>query len=264
MIVPASFIPETCCIAPLIPHATYSFGCTVLPLWPTWRVFGSQSMSVRGREAPTTPPIVFANSSTMARFFFSLIPRPALTTMSAAEMSMSWTWGFSYRTNRAPSFDPSMETSTFVIAAGVGSGSDAFTDAPPEWGARSRPRATSWRVGGLSFPSRCSAITRTFPIASPAVEALLPEDLGEPLRLLGHRAGEHLRVALRLRRGQPPDAERVSAGEVLPRRDPEGCRPELPDRLPSRFHDRGEGRVPRRVDPELDREDRGQVELDDL
>ena len=89
MIVPASFIPETCCIAPLIPHAMYSFGRTVFPLWPTWRVFGSHSMSVSGRDAPTTPPMARANSSTSARFFFSLIPRPALTTMSAEAMSMS-------------------------------------------------------------------------------------------------------------------------------------------------------------------------------
>src|SRR5438876_840227 len=29
---PASFMPATCCIAPLIPQATYSFGWTVLPL----------------------------------------------------------------------------------------------------------------------------------------------------------------------------------------------------------------------------------------
>src|SRR2546426_6413375 len=36
----ASFMPATCCIAPLIPHATYSFGRTVLPLCPTCLVFG--------------------------------------------------------------------------------------------------------------------------------------------------------------------------------------------------------------------------------
>src|SRR5881392_296966 len=48
---PASFMPATCCIAPLMPQATYSLGRTVFPLCPTCRVFGSQSISVRGGGA---------------------------------------------------------------------------------------------------------------------------------------------------------------------------------------------------------------------
>src|SRR2546430_11534267 len=50
-----------------------------ISLCPTCLVFGSQSMSVSGRDAPTTPPRAFANSSMRGRFSFFWIPRPADT-----------------------------------------------------------------------------------------------------------------------------------------------------------------------------------------
>src|SRR6266704_2546720 len=67
-------------------------------------------MSVSGRDAPTTPPTTFANSSTRGRFSFFWIPRPAETMMSAAARSMSWTVGRSIRSNRVRTFVASTAT----------------------------------------------------------------------------------------------------------------------------------------------------------
>ena len=30
------FMPTMCCVAPEMPAAMYTFGLTVLPVWPTW------------------------------------------------------------------------------------------------------------------------------------------------------------------------------------------------------------------------------------
>ena len=32
----APFMPTRCWVAPEMPHATYTVGFTVLPVWPTW------------------------------------------------------------------------------------------------------------------------------------------------------------------------------------------------------------------------------------
>src|SRR3989454_6607832 len=152
---------------------------------------------------------------------------------------------------------------------------------PARWCARSLtpcPRTTSrtsWRstlrivaaamsssVEGATRPSRCSAITRTPATGSPPNEALLPEELRELLRLLGDRPGDHLRVALRDGRGEADDAERVRQRDGVPPGEAEGRRAELPDRLPRRLHDRGQGSVPGRVRAELDRDKRGSRERD--
>ncbi|KKK79585.1 hypothetical protein LCGC14_2832060, partial [marine sediment metagenome] len=42
MIVPASFIPTMCCMAPEIPMAMYTDGLTVFPVCPTWRKKGKE------------------------------------------------------------------------------------------------------------------------------------------------------------------------------------------------------------------------------
>src|SRR5437899_2601523 len=50
-------------------------------------------MSVRGLDAPTTPPIAFANSSMRTRFSFFWIPRPAETMMSAPDRVVPGVFG---------------------------------------------------------------------------------------------------------------------------------------------------------------------------
>ncbi len=43
IIVSEDCIPTKCCTAPLIPHAIYTLGHTVFPVWPTpWGVVGFQ------------------------------------------------------------------------------------------------------------------------------------------------------------------------------------------------------------------------------
>src|SRR3989304_1962169 len=79
-------------------------------------------MSVRGREAPTTPPSRFASSSTRARFSFFWIPRPADTTTSAEAMSMSLTSGRSIRRNLGRAFAPSIVMGTRATAPAPGGG----------------------------------------------------------------------------------------------------------------------------------------------
>ena len=49
-------MPTLCWIAPEIPQATYSFGETVLPVWPTWVEYGYQPASTTARVAATAPP----------------------------------------------------------------------------------------------------------------------------------------------------------------------------------------------------------------
>src|SRR5271154_4556820 len=39
------FMPTRCWVAPEIPHATYSVGLTVLPVWPTWCEYGTHPAS---------------------------------------------------------------------------------------------------------------------------------------------------------------------------------------------------------------------------
>ena len=53
----------------------YSFGATVLPVWPTCVEYGYQPASTTARVAPTAPPSAFASSSTSVKF--SGPPRPA-------------------------------------------------------------------------------------------------------------------------------------------------------------------------------------------
>src|SRR2546425_1263124 len=84
---------------------------------------------------------------------------------------------------------------------------------------------------------------------SPSDEPLFSEELGEFLRLIFHRAGHDLRVALRNRWGEPADAERIG------QRNRGGG--DLPDRLSRRSHDRRPGRGPRRVFPRPKRPGRG-------
>src|ERR1700681_4574468 len=51
-------IPTLCWIAPEMPAARYSFGVTVLPVWPIWPAYGNQPASTTARVAATAvlPP----------------------------------------------------------------------------------------------------------------------------------------------------------------------------------------------------------------
>jgi len=53
-------MPTLCWIAPEMPAARYSFGETVLPVWPICAAYGYQPASTTARVAPTAPPSAFA------------------------------------------------------------------------------------------------------------------------------------------------------------------------------------------------------------
>src|SRR5207245_11153769 len=87
--------------------------------------------------------------------------------------------------------------------------SNATRTTPADAAARARPSETISKVDGASRPSRCSATIRMSPdTGSPSDEPFLTEELREFLRLLFHRTGHDLRVARRLRRGEPGAAAR--------------------------------------------------------
>src|SRR6266566_4085779 len=130
-------------------------------------------MSVSGRDAPTTPPTAFANSSTRGRFSFFWIPRPADTMMSAAARSMSWTIGRSIRSNRVRILVAS--TATVVrVTVPPAAGPAAFTDPgrsvttsrspsrrrPTALVASGRSRAPA-TAGARSYPSAVWATSRS-------------------------------------------------------------------------------------------------------
>src|SRR5216683_2859791 len=76
--------PAMCCVAPEIPHAMYSSGAILVPVWPTWSEWGRQPALVTTREQPTAPPSRPASSSMMANPSFEPTPRPPLTTTFAS------------------------------------------------------------------------------------------------------------------------------------------------------------------------------------
>ena len=55
-------MPTLCWIAPEMPAARYSFGATVLPVWPIWPAYGNQPASTTARVAATAPPSAAASS----------------------------------------------------------------------------------------------------------------------------------------------------------------------------------------------------------
>ena len=61
-------MPTLCWTAPEMPSATYSFGETVLPVWPIWAAYGYQPASTTARVAPTAPPSARASSSASVKF----------------------------------------------------------------------------------------------------------------------------------------------------------------------------------------------------
>src|SRR5215203_1475982 len=85
-ITPAPCMPTLCWIAPEIPQATYSFGDTVFPVWPTWVAYGYQPASTTARVAATAPPSAFASSSARENASGEPRPRPPATITSASSI----------------------------------------------------------------------------------------------------------------------------------------------------------------------------------
>src|SRR5829696_4308949 len=73
-----------CCVAPLMPQATYRSGATLVPVWPTWSVCGRQPAMVTTREQPTAAFSTPASSSSMPKPSAEPTPRPPLTTTLAS------------------------------------------------------------------------------------------------------------------------------------------------------------------------------------
>src|SRR5256885_4153955 len=137
----------------------------------------------------------------------------------------------------------------------------ASRSSPPKAAARRLPVVMSSGVDGATRPSRCSAMRRTPPdTGSPAYETFVPQHLGQALRLLFHGSRDHLRMAFRGGRRETPDSEGIRERDRIPSVETEGRGSEFLDRLPRRLHDRGQGRIPRGVRAELDREQRRQRE----
>lgn len=65
-----------------MPAATYSWGETCLPVWPTWLECGYQPASTAAREAPTAAPSESASFSTTAKPSAAPTPRPPETTIA--------------------------------------------------------------------------------------------------------------------------------------------------------------------------------------
>ena len=79
MIVLEVCMPARCWMAPEMPTAMYSWGETVLPVWPTWNWCGYQPASVTARDAPTAAPRESASSSMILKPSADPVPRPDLT-----------------------------------------------------------------------------------------------------------------------------------------------------------------------------------------
>ncbi len=74
-----------------MPAARYSFGETVLPVWPIWAAYGYQPASTTARVAATAllPPNALASASASSKPSALPRPRPPATRMSAPSMSTS-------------------------------------------------------------------------------------------------------------------------------------------------------------------------------
>src|SRR5213596_764993 len=68
-----------------MPQAMYSFGATVLPVWPTCVEYGYQPASTTARVAATAPPSACASSSTNLKFSGPPRPRPPATITCASD-----------------------------------------------------------------------------------------------------------------------------------------------------------------------------------
>src|SRR6185436_12707212 len=82
-------MPTLCWIAPEIPAARYSFGATVLPVWPICAAYGYQPASTTARVAATAPPSASASDSQSSKPSAFPSPRPPATRTSASSMFTS-------------------------------------------------------------------------------------------------------------------------------------------------------------------------------
>src|SRR5207237_4152001 len=116
-ITPELCMPTLCWIAPEIPHAMYSFGETVFPVWPTWVEYGYQPASTTARVAPTAPPSALASSSTRVKFSGPPSPRPPATITSASSIDGPSLSSCAWSTIRAAMEKSSRVTSSSSISA---------------------------------------------------------------------------------------------------------------------------------------------------
>src|ERR1700689_916704 len=80
-------MPARCWMAPEMPTAMYSWGDTVLPVWPTWNACGYQPASTTARDAPTAAPSESASCSMIPNPSADPMPRPPETTIEASDSS---------------------------------------------------------------------------------------------------------------------------------------------------------------------------------
>src|SRR3954447_18065090 len=149
-------MPTLCWMAPEMPTARYSFGATVLPVWPICAAYGYQPASTTARVAATAPPSELARSSASEKFSALPSPRPPPTRMSASSMFTSaprcsprWmtlafvenseSWTSTSSTSASP--DPDSSISNALRRPMI-------TPTPPSYATSTT--AESWRIGRLA------------------------------------------------------------------------------------------------------------------
>src|SRR5271165_2527987 len=113
-------MPARCWMAPEMPTAMYSWGETVLPVWPTWNWWGYQPASVTARDAPTAAPRASASSSMILNPSADPVPRPPDTTICA-----------SVRSGRSPLSAAARSVTVAVFAAPDAANETATSSAAP-------------------------------------------------------------------------------------------------------------------------------------
>src|SRR6185437_12581094 len=190
-------MPTLCWIAPEMPAARYSFGATVLPVWPICAAYGYQPASTTARVAATAalPPKALARSSQSSKPSALPRPRPPATRMSAPSMSTS-----------APRCSPRVTIVAWVACSLSSKLTDSTGAAPAPLSliskALRRPitiptperyliseMAESPRIGRSAISSPPSARTAVTSIATPAPRrAARPAPISKPSRPPPNRA----------------------------------------------------------------------------
>src|ERR1035438_161704 len=217
MIVFEVCMPARCWIAPEMPTAMWSWGETVLPVWPTWNWCGYQPASVAARDAPTAAPTESASFSISVKFSAPPTPRPPETTMAASVSSGRSSRSCTTRSVMCAALAASLtSTATCSSSAGPGAGSaaaefgrtatmgvpvrtrDCTTIAPPKMDcSASRPVPSSPAArptASVITPARGGGGP---PAAPPAEDGLLREQARAILTgSQAHRVGDHARAGL--------------------------------------------------------------------
>src|SRR6478735_7229729 len=247
-----------CCVAPLIPHATYRSAEIFVPVCPTWSVCGRQPALVTTREHPTAPPSSPASSSMIANPSAEPTPRPPPTTTFASR-SETPVLASSRRSSTLgePSSSAISVSTSPISAAGCVCGATVRSSGEPC--SRASPRRLPpqrWRVttspsiavafaanGWSSIAPTCAS--SSFPRSEPAATiasagsaaSALVQDSDDARRCVRAFAQDLRLLALSFRDDQPQLLE-------LRRRRRDGCARE---RLLLRAQAARNGRVARQV-----------------